>query len=131
MNFLEWKAEYSVGVQSMDDEHRHMIDLINAVYAELEEKPDPDSIEKFLGDVYHAIAAHFALEERLMREAAYAEFEAHKDDHENLLDQIRDMMDAVDEDGDKGLVKLEDSLSGWFGRHFATFDARLHQKLGA
>ena len=130
MKFLEWKAEYSVGVQSMDDEHRQMIDLINSVYAELRDHRDPDSIERFLGDVYNAIAGHFALEERLMRESGFVEYEAHKDDHEDLLDQIRDMMDAVDDSSGPGLARLEANLSDWFGRHFATFDARLHGKLG-
>jgi hemerythrin len=129
MSFLEWKKEFSVGVQSMDDEHQHMIELINGVYAELREHRDADSIERFLGDVHSAIASHFALEERIMRESHYAEYDAHKDDHEDLLDQIRDMMDAVGGDSDAGLKVLEECLSDWFGRHFATFDARLHGKL--
>ena len=130
MSFLEWRTEFSVGVTSMDDEHRHMIEMINAVYEELRDHRDANSIEGFLGDVYNAVASHFALEERLMRDAAYPEYEAHKDDHENLLDQIRDMMDAVGDAPEKGLALLEERLSSWFGRHFATFDARLHGKLG-
>ena len=130
MSFLEWKAEFSVGVPSIDDEHRQMIELINAVYAELKDCDDPGSVEGFLGDVYNTIAGHFALEERIMRESAYFEYEAHKDDHEDLLDQIRDMMDAVSDDSKSGLAQLEGRLSSWFGNHFATFDARLHGKLG-
>jgi hemerythrin len=130
MKFLEWRENFSVGVRSMDDEHRHMIDLINSVYAELRDHRDPDAIERFLGEVYNTIAGHFALEERLMRESGYVEYEAHKDDHEDLLDQIRDMMDAVDNSSEPGLALLEANLSDWFGRHFATFDARLHGKLG-
>ena len=129
MSFLEWKSEFSVGIQSMDDEHRQMIGLINSVYVELNGRADRDSIEQFLGELYNAIAGHFALEERFMRESGYAEYEAHKDDHENLLDQIRDMMDAFDDDSESGFALLEERLSDWFGRHFATFDARLHGKL--
>jgi hemerythrin len=129
MSFLEWKAEFSVGVPSIDDEHHHMIDLINAVYAELHDRHDADSIECFLGDVYNAIAGHFALEERLMRESGYVEYEAHKEDHEDLLDQIRDMMDTLGDDSNAGFAMLEECLSDWFGKHFSTFDARLHGKL--
>lgn len=129
MKFLEWKAEFSVGEQAMDDEHRHMIDLINAVYAELSEHRDADSIERFVGDTYNAVASHFALEERLMRESSYPEYQAHKDDHEILLDQILEMMDAISDDAESGLVLLENRLSDWFRQHFATFDARLHGKL--
>ena len=130
MSFLEWKTEFSVGVPSMDDEHRRMIDLINAVYVALRGERDATAIESFLGDVHNAVASHFALEERLMRESGYAEYAAHKDDHEELLDQIRAMMDAVNDDAEAGLGQLEACLSDWFGRHFSTFDARLHGELG-
>ena len=130
MSYLEWKAEYSVGIESMDVEHREMIELINNVYGELEGRRDADAIEDFLGEVHSAISSHFALEERIMREAGYEEYEAHKNDHEVLLDQIHDMMDASFENADTGLEILEGNLSSWFGNHFSTFDARLHGKLG-
>ena len=129
MNYLEWKEQYSVGIESMDVEHREMIELINSVYAELEGRRDAVAIEDFLGEVHSAIASHFALEERIMREAGYEEYPEHKDDHEVLLDQILDMMNASFRDTEAGLALLEESLSSWFGKHFSTFDARLHGNL--
>lgn len=130
MTLLQWKPEYSVGIDSMDDEHREMIGLINKIYEELGSNPDIGRIDAFLGDVFSAISSHFALEERLMRNAAYDDYAAHKDDHENLLDQIRDMMDDYASDPESGARRLQQELSGWFSQHFASFDARLHQKLG-
>jgi hemerythrin len=129
MDLLEWKPEYSVGIESVDFEHRQMIDLINEIYAEMREHRDAQAIEQCLGDIHAAIAMHFALEERLMREAHYEEYADHKDDHEELLDQIRDLMDMMDDDPDSGLRVLGERLSAWFRVHFSTFDARLHDKL--
>jgi len=131
MSLLNWKPEYSIGIDSMDDEHRQMIQLINELHAELQARRDVDSIEQFLGDTHTAIAMHFALEERVMREAGYAEYDAHKEDHEDLLDQIRDMMDIFDQDAEAGFRVLSERLSDWFLNHFGTFDARLHGKLGS
>ncbi|MDH4049752.1 MAG: hemerythrin family protein [Gammaproteobacteria bacterium] len=131
MKLLDWKSQYSVGVESVDFEHRQMIDLINELYTELSERRDPDSIEQFLGDIHSAISMHFALEERIMQEAGYEEFSAHKEDHEDLLDQIRNMMDVFADDTEAGFPELGKRLSDWFGAHFSTFDARLHGKLGA
>ncbi len=130
MKYLEWKAEYSVGIESIDMEHRELIEMINAFYKEFDECRDLNSVEQFLGEIHSAIASHFALEERIMRESRYAEYAEHKDDHEDLLDQIRDMMDTFDDDASPGLDVLEERLSNWFGEHFQTFDARLHGKLG-
>ncbi len=130
MKYLKWEEQFSVGVDSVDFEHQNLMDMINMIYAELDDKRDVSEIERTISDVHAEIAAHFALEERLMRNAGYEEYAAHKDDHENLLDQIRSMMDAIDVDPEPALDMLSENLSDWFGNHFATFDARLHSKLG-
>jgi hemerythrin len=129
MPLITWKPEFAVGVESVDFEHEQMIKLINEIYDEMNTRKDADSIEQFLGDVHFAISAHFALEEKLMREAEYPEYEAHKEEHEELLEQIRDLMDQFVLDPDKGFDLLHDRLSDWFEHHFATFDARLHGQL--
>lgn len=130
MKLLQWKPEYSVGIASMDDEHREMIELINLVYEELGTHPDNDQIESFLGDIFSAISMHFALEERIMRDANYYEYPAHKADHERLLDEIRDLMDSFAADPKAGTKALQEGLSSWFLAHFSTFDARLHRRIG-
>jgi len=129
MSLLQWRPEYSVGVQSMDDEHREMIDLINATYEKLKSNAEADQVEEYLGEIFSTISMHFALEERMMRNAAYGEFQAHKDDHEVLLDRLRDLMDDYFVDPASGARRLEQSLSNWFAGHFSTFDARLHGEL--
>jgi len=130
MALLEWKPEFSVGNVSIDHEHEHMIQQINVLYEQLAEPLDADSVEEVLGEIHADISAHFALEERLMREAGYQEYVDHKEDHEDLLDQIHDLMDSFYEDPEAGQKLLKIQLSDWFGRHFATFDARLHEQLG-
>lgn len=130
MSLLQWKPAYTLGVPSVDLEHREMIEMINRVYAELDDHANPSQIESALEDIYSGIAAHFALEERHMRQAGYPEYAAHKDEHEDLLDQIRDLMDDFDADPQSGRERLRQGLGDWFGKHFATFDARLHHQLG-
>ena len=129
MTLLTWQPEFSVGVEAVDFEHREMIDLINRLYEEMEGKKDADSIERFLGDIHATISAHFALEERMMRRANYPEYEAHKNDHEDLLDQVRDLMDIFVASPGKGVLLLQKQMSVWFESHFSTFDARLHGQL--
>ncbi len=129
MTLLTWKPEFAVGVESVDYEHREMLGLINEIYDEMKARRDVASLEQFIGDVHFTISAHFALEERHMRESRYAEYEAHKDDHEELLDQLRAMMDELVTDPEQGFDSLQASLMTWFENHFKTFDARLHGQL--
>ncbi|MDZ4731027.1 MAG: hemerythrin family protein [Xanthomonadales bacterium] len=126
MNLVQWKSSFSLGIPSVDLEHREMIGLINEAYQRLEGREEPAAIEAMLGEIHAGIAAHFALEERLMRESGYGEYSAHKDDHERLLDQIMGLMDDYANDPQAGREQLQLGLSDWFSVHFASFDARLH-----
>ncbi len=132
MALLEWKAEYSVGNVAIDHEHELMIRHINTLYEQINNTAgnDATSVEAVLGEIHADISAHFALEERLMRQARYGEYEEHKEDHEDLLDQIHDLIDAFYQDPAVGEQRLKSRLSGWFGRHFSSFDSRLHRQLG-
>jgi len=135
MNLLSWKPAYALGIPSVDLEHQELIAMINATHVRLEQASedvtDRDAIAAMLGEIHAAIAAHFALEERVMRTAGYAGYVAHKDDHENLLEQILAMMDVYAADPEQGRQQLSRSLSEWFGRHFSSFDASLHGELVA
>jgi hemerythrin len=130
MNYLQWCEAFSIGVDSVDFEHQELMDMINMIYAELENRRDVEEIKQTMGEVHAEISAHFALEERIMRHARYKEYDAHKNDHENLLDQIRTMMDAIENDPENALDVLTEALADWFRGHFVTFDARLHRGLG-
>lgn len=126
MTLLKWKPAYSLAIPSVDLEHREMIAMINNCYERMGRGGDAREIAGFLGEIHTGIAAHFALEEQLMRRTGYPEFMAHKADHEELLDQIRGFMDELSAEPEGGMEALRMGLSDWFGRHFSTFDARLH-----
>jgi hemerythrin-like metal-binding protein len=127
---LEWRAAFSVGNPSIDHEHRQLIDLLNAIIDRLEKGGDPEEVADFLGEVNARVGAHFALEEKIMRDRHYDQYAEHKGDHERLLDDIRGIMDAFEE-GSVGERRAEfaERLCDWFLIHSKTRDARFHRKL--
>ena len=128
---VEWRDEFAVGVASIDHEHREMVGLLNQIFEKLETETDRDAVADFLGEVHARIAAHFALEEQIMRQKKYDQYEDHKTDHERLLDDIRDIMDAHEDDTyAERKHAFADRLQDWFVEHFKTRDARLHKRLG-
>jgi len=129
MSLIEWKPEFSVGNAAVDHEHRELINLINSVHAALREQPDKDHIAAGLGEIYAQIAAHFALEEKIMRDAAYGDIGPHKADHEALLDQLADIIDGVEIGATLDEDDLSSRLDRWFSDHFRTHDAKLHRRL--
>jgi hemerythrin len=130
MMLLQWKEKYSIGIEAVDHEHRELIDLINRLHAEFAARRAKETIEAFFGDLYRGISAHFALEERFMREQCYGALPEHKADHERLLDEIRDIMEMTRENEKLGEAELASHLDAWFSRHFEIHDAALHKALG-
>lgn len=139
MALIEWKEEFRIGIPSVDYEHQELIGLLNELYAGLGLESggtfDRAAVGEFLGEVYARISAHFALEERVMREQSYVLYAQHKDNHEELLDSIRDIMDDTELESVEpqtealGPEDLGRRLDSWFSEHFRTHDARLHKAL--
>ena len=127
MSLIEWRDEFSVGVASVDLEHRDLIDLINDLHGMMGKGASQEQVTAALGEIYAQISAHFALEEKLMRDTRYESYADHKEDHESLLDELRDIMDRVDDDGSYEEQRLSGELETWFTEHFKTHDAKLHQ----
>ncbi len=127
MSLINWREEFSVGVVEVDYEHQELIDLINSLHRSVQEGVTRDQVVSGLGEIYAQIALHFALEEKIMQETHYPAYREHKTDHETLLDDLRDIMDEVEDDGDFDEHRLSTDLDRWFSDHFRVHDAKLHQ----
>ena len=130
MPLLQWKDQYSVGIEAVDHEHKELIELINRLADEVLAEGTTLTASAFFGDLIKGISAHFALEERFMRERGYDQLTQHKGDHERLLDEILNIMDEFEGDETANRAELARRLDAWFSRHFETHDARLHKALG-
>jgi hemerythrin-like metal-binding protein len=130
MPLIEWKDEFSIGIPDVDHEHRQLVGLINELHATLSAGESDLAVMDFLGEIYAHIAAHFALEEKIMRERHYDQFRDHKEDHERLLDELRDIMDDYEENAYFSDAEFAGRIERWFSEHFRTRDARLHRYLG-
>jgi hemerythrin len=130
MPIIEWRKEFETGIGDVDSEHAQLIDDINALVGKLGDRPSKSAAASALDEIYDKISAHFAAEERVMRERGYDQYADHKADHEILLDEIRAVSRAID---DSGAFTRGDTLvrrlSCWFTEHFKTHDRRLHKML--
>ncbi len=130
MSLIAWRDEFRVGVDAVDHEHREMIELINDLDSAMQNDATHATVVRALGEIFARISAHFALEEKIMRDAHYDAYAAHKQDHESLLDSLLDVIDSVDDEGRYDKAALSQRLDTWFSDHFRTHDAKLHDKLG-
>ena len=123
---LQWQERYAIGIPAVDYEHQELIRMINDLVTRIAEGTDADFISASLGDILSGIGAHFALEEKVMRDRHYDQYFDHKTDHDRLLDQLRDIMDDYEIHRQISPAQLVQALDGWFAVHFRSHDARLH-----
>ena len=89
-------------------------------------------VSEVLGEIHARIASHFALEEFIMVRANYDRYAEHKADHDQLLDDIVDIIERYQADAYFEYEEvLSEHLRDWFTVHFRTHDARLHNLLDA
>ena len=129
---IQWKDLYRTGVDEVDYEHQELIALINQLHSRLSDADAPLTVPAFFGDLNQAITAHFALEERHMRDAGYDQLTEHKNEHERLLDEIRNIMEAYETmPRAEREASLGKTLDDWFMLHSRTHDSRLHKAIGS
>ena len=126
MPLIEWTDDMKVGIAAVDHEHAILVGEINTIGDIITTGKNPESIVGLLGLIHAHIESHFALEERIMRQIAYNGYEAHKEDHDRLLEDIRDIMDEATIGPGAIHDKLGERLSSWFGDHFRTLDRSFH-----
>lgn len=129
MALIEWRDEFKIGIEEVDFEHQELIELINELYVEAKGEDSAMAVMDCLEEIFAKISAHFALEEKVMRDLQYDQYEDHKEDHERLLDSIMDIMDEYMDNPALDEEKFSDRLNDWFVKHFSTKDARLHKFL--
>lgn len=127
MALIDWREEFKIGIASVDYEHEHLISVINALFERLSGKHSVEKVRRRLGEIHALIEAHFALEEKIMRDTRYDNYAQHKADHNRLLDEIRDIMGEASDREDAGVHEgLGERIEAWFMTHFRTHDARFH-----
>ncbi len=130
MALLVFKDSFNSGNSSIDHEHEELINLINELHESLQSKSTKHDVEDILGELHGQVAAHFALEEKIMRDMNYVETSDHCADHNRLLDEILDIADSVHNDDNYDYMpRLEREVQSWFTKHFSGMDARLHKIL--
>jgi diguanylate cyclase (GGDEF)-like protein/hemerythrin-like metal-binding protein len=121
-----WRASHSVGIEEIDDQHLHLLQLVDRLSNALKDSLDADTIAAGLRELIRYTAFHFATEERLMEIHGVDGRDRHRDEHRRLLHDIG----ALHVDGELASVSLILSyLNEWLLRHVDGLDRQLGQSL--
>jgi hemerythrin len=86
--FFKWSPDYSVNIKTIDDQHRELVNILNRLFVAVSKREGDKAIAGILDALVSYTQTHFALEERLMRQAKYKDLEPHMEEHRKLLEQL-------------------------------------------
>lgn len=88
MSYVIWQDSYKLNVHEIDTQHEEMAGLVKGLYDAVAAKESKEKISRILSDLIDCTREHFFTEERLMREHGYPNYEQHKEEHNELLEQL-------------------------------------------
>ncbi len=88
---LEWDESFATGVQSMDDQHKKLFDMVNDLHDAMQQKRSKEGIGSILDRLIEYTASHFSAEEESFRRSSYPEEAQHKSHHAKLVEQVLDL----------------------------------------
>ena len=124
MATLDWTPELALGDARIDETHREFVDMLNVVG----DAPDETMLAAIDALIAHT-EEHFGQEQRWMAATDFPPTHCHLDEHEGVLNAIRETRVYVVEGKFKVGKVLAQELGSWFRSHAATMDTMLTQWL--
>jgi hemerythrin-like metal-binding protein len=131
MAFITWNPGYSVGVYTMNDQHKILINLINEIYDGIKRGRRAEEQEKTFYELVAFAKTHFNDEERLMTYYDCPEFDLHEMLHRGLYCEIEKMYNRYIA-GELGItIDLCERLKEWLIDHILQEDVRYGEHINS
>lgn len=88
---IEWNDGLNLGVSSLDEEHKHLLKLINKLSLSITEDSTKEHVNAIFDELFQTMVEHSKNEEELLQKCDYKDLELHIKDHLDFIDQIREL----------------------------------------
>lgn len=135
-----WRDALSVDRGLIDEDHKHLIDLINAIEETVKADRSVGELQGEIEALEKYTRLHFSREEELMMQRRYVKFDEHKAHHHRLVEEFKavakPIRDAGKLDVAASMVLAKDELSAlitllrhWLVDHIVKEDLKMKSLL--
>jgi len=122
MELFKWSSRYSVWVDSIDEDHKGLFELINTLYSSLTQGQAQDILSEVLDKLFVYAQKHFRREESLLREASYPYLANHIALHEYFEQSIVRYNKQLKYDPSSLSIEILSFLRDWLIQHIQGVD---------
>jgi len=122
MAAITWNESLSVKIDSIDDQHKKLIEMINEFYENISKRSNDENILKLISGMKDYTVMHFNSEEKYMVQYKYPKYEQHKKEHEGFIARVN----ALEAKMKKGTIilsyEITSFLKDWIKHHIQNSD---------
>jgi len=122
---LEWDDKYSLGIDKFDNQHKELFEYINELRDIMMGNRSEDMIEHTFKSILNFTMTHFLEEEIFLFKNEYPDYENHKREHDNFMNEVKGLY--VQSKADKSNSKIISAeitgvLTEWIQVHIVKTD---------
>ena len=131
MNLTIWDSRYSIGIDELDDHHRHLVDLLNSIYESFMTEATDVDLARIFDELTNYTQYHFIEEEALMQDWQYPDYANHKVLHDQFVTRLQELQTIFFRCNLRGSIELLTFLNSWLLSHIQETDAKFGKFLAA
>jgi hemerythrin len=121
---LIWDEKYSVGVEEIDNQHKHMFATINNLLEIINTNTAGEKLDEIINALVEYKKLHFETEEKYFKEFNYEGAEEHEAKHNEFTKKFGELRKEYPENSIEFAFKLVDFLEDWLIDHLMTMDQK-------
>jgi hemerythrin-like metal-binding protein len=122
MASIEWRDDYSTGVQALDEQHRQLVEILNSLEDAVRRDRERRIVDGILNDLIGYTQEHFSFEEQALARAGFADFTAHQRRNRQWIREIERFHHEHLTAGRPLTAEFRRSLRAWLREHLAQGD---------
>jgi hemerythrin len=123
MPFIKWYKKYELGIEELDEHHRHLVDLLNMAYTGINNGAERDELGAVLDELSRYAQYHFAAEEHGMEVNQFPNPSIHINEHEKFSTRIKGFQKEFHAGRSDLSVEVVQFLYNWLMYHILHTDA--------
>ncbi len=119
---MVWENGMSVGVASIDEDHRRLLEILNSLLVAFNKSEARDVVESTIKDLVGYSIRHFDTEERLFEAEGYPRSDEHKRMHGFFVDRVSQLGESYDLGNTDLGAEMIEFLQNWLVEHIMGAD---------
>lgn len=124
MALLEWNDKFSVTIRKFDDQHKKLVGMVNQLHDAMKVGKGREVLGDILRSLTQYTVTHFSDEEQMMKLHNYPGYEEHKKEHNKLVLQVRETLEAHSRGKNIITQDIMEFLKKWLTDHIMDNDRK-------